>query len=163
MRQNFDVDKFNEDKRAFDENTIGTAMECNADILGFYGYQEALWSHRVSALKLATEAKSAQKYIDYKNSGEKLTDTTVKSMVEADEEIVRLKSEQEVAKLEQKLYSMAINTLHEKGKMLISRGASLRSEMENLGIHTAQSPVKPRISREQRDELIKKIIDQNTD
>lgn len=161
MKQLFDAEKFVEDKKPVDEATISSAMACNADLLGFYGYQEALWGNHAALLKVAVEAKIAQKSISYKEEADsdkrKTTDAIIKSMVEADSEVLKLKHALEVAKGEQRLYSIAVSTIEHKGKMLISYGAHMRSEMDNLGMHTSNSPIQRRTPPEGKQAILDKI------
>lgn len=147
-KQIFDVEKFELDKK-IDQNRISDAMSDNADILGFYGNQQTLWQGYSDLLKLQIANKSAQLELEIRRiadaEGQKVTDSSVKAQVAADEDILKLQQTLIKSQEQYRLYLNAVDAVEHKGKMLISLGAWLRSEMDNLGMHINHSdPTKMR-------------------
>lgn len=131
MRETFDVDKFVIHKQVSEHN-IAPAMSNNADLLGYYGYQEALWRTAVDNLKLQLDTRSSELELEVKRTAEKMTEATAKATVSVHEDIVTLKKSILVAKEQEMLFSNAYSTLDNRGKMLVALGNQKRIEMTNI-------------------------------
>lgn len=160
MRQKFEVEKFIEDKK-IDETNISLAMTSNADLIGFYGYQESLWKSFVESIKLQYETLSSQLEINIKAAAsEKITEATVRAKIAIEPEIQKLRKAQNLAREQELLYSNAIRAMEQRGKMLISLGAWMRAELGNMDMSISNnSPSKPRINPRDRREMFQKSLD----
>lgn len=134
MKQKFNIEKFIEDK-SLSENELSSGMASNADLLGYYGYQEVLWRSVVDNLKLQLDTKSSEVELEIKDTAEKITEATVKARVAVNPEIKKIKAALLVAKEQEMLYSNAVSAIDNKGKMLISLGAWKRAEFDNTDMH----------------------------
>lgn len=157
MKQKFDVTKFIEDKK-IDQNDISLAMASNADLIGFYGYQESLWKSYLESLKIQYEALASKLEIDIKSEYEKQTEATVKARINTNEEIVKLRKALAVVREQEMLYSNGVRTLEQRGKMLISLGAWMRAELSNMDMSISHSPSSPRISPKDRRQVLTETL-----
>lgn len=154
-RTEFDVEKFFVDKK-IDESNLSGAMVENASLLGYYGYEKSLWGSYVDKLKMTLEAMSAQAELDVRDTSEKMTESVVKAKLACDPQLKKIKMQIAIAREQETLYSNAVNTLAERGKMLISIGATARAEMESMGIHI-RNPSSSSLSGEERKKLATKF------
>lgn len=155
-RTYFDIKKFIVDKQPVQDYQISEAMANNSDLLGYYGHQSVLWDRAINNLKLKIEVRSAEAQLEVRSSGDKITAGEVEARVSVDTFVRQLKAGLNVAIEQHKLYTVAHNTMKDRGDMLRSLGVYRRAEMENLGMRMSDSS-KPKMSAAEAKEMAKNL------
>lgn len=148
--QSFEAEKFVNDTKV-NQTDISRDMATNADILGYYGHQEALWKSTVDRFKLEIDTLSASLEVEIKASGEKITDATTKARVAIDPDLINLKKNLIRATEQQRLFANAVSAIENKGHMLVGIGNNLRAEMSNLGMGISAPNPSPRTADRKRE------------
>jgi hypothetical protein len=166
MKKEFEVTKFLNDTKEIDESNINISMANNHTLIAYYGYQYALWQTYLQSLKLLLDTKSSRFEIELREDAEKnskkTTEASIKASISMHPEVEKIKIESTKAGEQVALYSNAISSIENRGKMLVALGAMIRQEMSgDISINQKNEHFNEK--RIMRQELAKRVGSSSTE
>jgi len=119
-----------------DSENITAEFSKQPALLAWFGviYQQANNSYETAKTELEIfEAKACNEARQCVEEKVKVTETFIKQLVMADEEYISRRQRVDALKAQAELTRRAFEAIREKGSVLISLGAHIRSEIEQMG------------------------------
>lgn len=125
-----------------DEENLAKEFANQAALYAYFATLSAKADHVASMKKLSKEQERAEADQDYRTqlSGrdKKVTEGTIKSMVDTDEKVSQLSKEELDAELDADILKAITRALEERGRMLMSLGSHLRHELDMTGMNVRE-------------------------